>query len=280
MSKIIYNPASIDSTITTAVLVKALNFTAIRTANTHGIMSDPNEIYHWIGVIPSETSIDSLPGDHTSYVVNKPWHKLPKKVKLGSIPSFWLATEAKPEDEKDIPQFDTLMGQLGFYEQSFLGKATAEDWQLLSLYVKEFEEGKQTIPLEEQASVWQFYNAALNVLNGSGDLKPNVDSPAERVKDYLKFLKQVKSRIEKVISIRRIEVQDQETYKAKVPVMNINQEITPWALKLARNSYSAAAAFELCGNFSIYSISCQDQPTMEGISKWLAEPHIRMADSF
>ncbi len=231
----VYNPSSVDSTITAAVIAakqSLIDEIACLSASDY-MLRDQFERYNWIGVYPSEKAL-------TKQFKGKSHHALvkhtPSNVDL-------LDTIVTVDWNSEVPNSQTLLEAYSSQQDH-----PSTYWQL-AFAIKAIENGEH-VRLEDQAFVYANFQHARICIANKMPYEPLLYN-LEMYQDYLKHLKTLKLKISEIWNYTEIAL-DGRTLR--VPVINIGSEISPWAIKLISCSYNQVVTFEQIRGKTVYTV--------------------------
>ena len=231
----VYNPASIDSVITTAVIAargrSGEEVTCLPSSDY--LLRDQFERYDWVGVYPSKHTL-------SKWLKNKSHHGL-----LKHKPQYedLFRTVTTVHRDPEVPSSETLL-------EAFTHKQEYDSnyWRL-AFAVSEIEKC-QNVSLEDQAFVYANYQHARICIANKIPYEP-LFFKEEWFTDYLKQLKTLKMKISEIWNYTVLQIDGKAV---RIPVINLGSEVAPWAIKVISCSYNHAVTFEQVRGKTIYTV--------------------------
>ena len=231
----IYDPSSVDSVITTAVIAARLSFADEITClpASDYLLRDQFERYNWIGVYPSTKVLSKT-------FKGKAHHAL---VKHTPDNHDQFKTIVTVDWNNEVPGSETLLEAFSNQQQY-----PSIYWQL-AFAIKAIENGER-VSLEDQAFVYANFQHARICIANKMPFEPIFYSN-EIYQDYLKHLKILKLKISEIWNYTEFSL---ERRTIRVPLINIGSELSPWAIKLISCSYEQVVTFEHVRGKTIYTV--------------------------
>jgi hypothetical protein len=231
----IYDPSSIDSVITTAVITSRLSLADEMTClpASDYLLRDQFERYNWIGVYPSTKVLSKIFKGKTHHALVK--HTPDNHDQFKTIVTVdW---------NNEVPGSETLLEAFSNQQQY-----PSIYWQL-AFAIKAIENGER-VSLEDQAFVYANFQHARICIANKMPFEPIFYTP-EMFQDYLKHLKILKLKISEIWNYTEFSL---EGKTVRVPLINIGSELAPWAIKLISCSYDQVVTFEHVRGKTIYTV--------------------------
>lgn len=231
----VYNPSSIDSVITTAVIAARGRSDEEVTClpSSDYLLRDQFERYDWVGVYPSKHTL-------SKWLKNKSHHGL-----LKHKPQYedLFRTITTVHRDPEVPSSETLL-------EAFTHKQEYDSnyWRL-AFAVSEIEKC-QNVSLEDQAFVYANYQHARICIANKIPYEP-LFFKEELLTDYLKQLKTLKMKISEIWNYTVLQIDGKAV---RIPVINLGSEVAPWAIKVISCSYNHAVTFEQVRGKTIYTV--------------------------
>jgi hypothetical protein len=254
MQIVIYNPASIDSVIAAACIMSTLEQPVEAYPAGNKVPTD-NHHYHWVGVEPLQDKMKTFPGHHSGYFAvetrSKHFEKFfdvdmyPKTSEVQTVFDF----EDEIIDELRPSVLRTLILD---YRDACPG---LESLWLFARLTQDFEMGVKDIIIEDQALLWDNYNAALSSLMTGNKFALKTYKGDLLLKDklsteYLAFMNNMKHQTAMMFETASIVI-DKAIHH--VPLINVNQSASPWLLRLISNTYNYGVTYEQRRGQGIYT---------------------------
>lgn len=244
-SIVVYNLAAADSVIAAALLLEP----GMKAMPASTKVAPEADVYNWVGVLPAQDTLTRVfKGVNQGFMASCPGKPYNQKMRIFTPDNFSFV----PGDEfyNDLPVMtDSVFKAVSGYT----GK--------LNLFIhneqiQRFIAGDASLTLDEQVWVWKTYYHALSVLNQhatGGDAEFNINLTVEE-KDktqYLSQMKEIKRQVTRLFEYTTFKL-DGRLYR--VPLINVNQDLTPWVLRLLSATYDFAVTYEQQREMNVYTV--------------------------
>ncbi len=248
---IIYNLSDIDSVISAALY---RNDMSVAFPASNKIPKLNGKSIYWMGVVPTEATLANFSGCyHYAFYPSADAVKInPKFAEIAT----YIVGESKtwgeelPDDEMPIvanTTFKAVSAHLSIFS----------NYQFNEILAK-FIHG-QAVTIEEQALVHHNYYEALKRLNAGikqlenaaiGD-SPTVSCTPQMVNDYQSHMREIKRQISRLFEYFDFKM---DGSYIKVPLLNVNQDLTPWVMRLLAITYDFAITYEHQRQHTVYNM--------------------------
>lgn len=244
---VIYNLASIDSVIAAAMLMRP----GMRASPASNKITPPDVPVTWVGVMPTMETYKAI----FSKISNVAFLSEETDPRLSKVITVFTSKGQDP-----YAGFDGIEGSdLPHMAESVFKAVTLYSGRnnlfFPNLFIQRFMSGDEKMTLEEQTWVWRQYHNALNVLNrhaNGGDDEFNIELTVteEDTKAYLAHMKEIKRQITRLYEATSFKIDGKHH---RVPLVNINQDLAPWVLRILSNTYDFAVTYEQQRTLNVYT---------------------------
>lgn len=277
MTTIVYNRADVDSVIAAALFEMPHEKTAkyIPSGNLTG--SDIDTEYIWIGVVPSLETIEYFKRNrrekkvipkHTGYYAcgSDELNSLKKHMTVLTAesdfnPNFFKDDRFQDEVYGENCQFPNTITSLiasfklfdyhGIWPIVFAVSEhlSSSDYRGIKEFGPKWTNYVSAIQdqLKQQALLWSNYRAAIDSIDSATPFIPVKEPDIAR---YLTFIKSIKHQVNQLTEHTVITIDGKQVV---MPILNVNQEITPWVLRVISFTHPYAVAYDNRKGRTVYT---------------------------
>lgn len=240
----IYNPADIDSTIAAAYAMNrhgSNNVSAYPASNKVPVVGFMG--YVWVGVAPSKQTLKRL----GKTVTNVGYFAYREQLELSQRRGF---------DDLNLGDHyhwnyptDIRLPESVFSATLILDESPGSAWWLAHC-IERYMQGDKTLSLHDKATVYMNYVNAVHSLNTGMPFQLMVATDANETA-YVSHMRIIQRQLSTLFEYTTIKI-DNQYYK--VPLVNVNQSMSPWVMKLLSGMHDFAVTYEQRRGTTVYTV--------------------------